>query len=351
METAEEPSVRTLGEIAETVGGSLDGDPALKVNAVCGIEDATPGSLVRVESARFLADALKTPAVAFLIDSRLGPVDRPAIRVKVVRLAYIQCLQLFSHESPIEPGVEPGALVHETAEIDPGAWVGARAVIGPRSRVAAAAKVHSGAHVGADCEVGEGSELFPGVVLYPRTRLGTGVRIHAGSVIGGDGFGYEWDGTRHVKRPHLGGVCIGNDVEIGANTCVDRGTTGDTVIGPGTKIDNQVQIGHNVQIGPHCIIVAQVAIAGSARLGAGVVLAGHAAVNPGAQIGDGSVVAGKSGVWSDLEPGSRVSGNPARPHREQVRIIALMGRLPELYKRMLTLERRLGLASEGGDES
>jgi UDP-3-O-[3-hydroxymyristoyl] glucosamine N-acyltransferase len=208
--------------------------------------------------------------------------------------------------------------------------------------------LHTHVAIEEQCDVGEGSELFARVVLYPGSRIGARVRIHAGAVIGADGYGYEWDGKQHRKVPHVGGVRIEDDVEIGANTTIDRGQTADTVIGAGTKIDNLVQIGHNVRTGVHCILVSQVGIAGSTRLGNGVVLAGQVGVNPHVYIKDGAVVAGQSGVWGDIEPGSRVSGNPARSHREEIRTRAALAKLPELIKRVQQLEERL--VADASDE-
>src|SRR5262249_38715731 len=180
-----------------------------------------------------------------------------------------------------------------------------------------------------------------GVQVCRGVEIGARVRIHSGTVIGADGFGYVWDGAKHVKIPHAGTVRVGDDVEIGANCAIDRATTGVTEIGPGTKIDNLVQIGHNVQIGPHCLIVGQAGLAGSAALGAGVVMGGQAALRDHGHGGDRAMIAGSSGVWNDLPAGGSYSGNPARRHMEEERSLVAYRRAPELLRRLRQLEREL----------
>jgi len=203
--------------------------------------------------------------------------------------------------------------------------------------------------LGDEVEIGAGSVVYPHAVLYAGTVTGARVRIHAGAVIGGDGFGYVWSGEGHQKIPQNGRVRIEDDVEIGANTTIDRATTGETVIGPGTKIDNLVQVAHNVRTGAHCVMAAQVGIAGSATLGSGVVLGGKAGLKDHISVGDGVIAGAQAGLWGDVEPGQFVSGHPARPHREHVRIEAALGKLPELLRRVRELERRLGAGEEGGE--
>jgi UDP-3-O-[3-hydroxymyristoyl] glucosamine N-acyltransferase len=330
-----------LAELAEAVGGEVEGDGDVLIHGVGGLDDAEPGTIVRVEGERYLKRALESPASALLVDRTLGPLTKPAVRVDRVRLAYLSCLELFAPVEEHVPGVHPTAVVAADAEVDPTASVGPFAAVGRGAKVGPRAVIHPHAVVGDGCEVGEGSVLFPHAVLYAGTVVGARVRIHAGAVIGADGFGYEWDGQAHRKRPHLGRVRLGDDVEIGANTTIDRGTTGETVIGPGTKIDNQVQVGHNVRMGAHCIIVSQVGLAGSVTMGNGVVMGGQSGANPHAKIGDGAQIAGKTGVWSEVAPGAVLFGLAGRPYKEEMRIQAALGKLPELLKRVRDLERRL----------
>jgi UDP-3-O-[3-hydroxymyristoyl] glucosamine N-acyltransferase len=335
-----------LADLAAQLGGEVEGDGETRILAAANLEDASAVTIVRVEHQRYLGAAQASAAGALLVPHDLPGITLPAIRVAAVRPAFFRCLELFSRETPPTPGVHPTAVIEAEVQLDPECHIGALAVIGRGSRVARGAVVHAHAVVGEECEIGPESVVFPHVTLYPRTVLGARVRIHSGTVIGADGYGYEWDGTRHAKKPHNGRVRVGDDVEIGANATIDRATTGETVIGPGTKIDNLAHVAHNVRTGAHCLIVAQVGIAGSATLGNGVVIGGQAGVNPHISLGDGARVAGQTGVWSTLKPGVAVSGNPARPHREELRIQASLSKLPELMRHLRSLEQRLA-ALEG----
>jgi len=344
------PEGISLAELAERLGGQAEGNPSLRITGATGLHDAAAGNLVRVEHPRYLADAEACLAAALLTDLRIGPLRKPAIRVAQVRLAFAHALELFAPVEDAPDGIHETAVVASDAALGPGCAVGPYAVIGRKARIGARTVVHAHAVVGESVEIGEDSVIFPQVVLYSRTLVGARVRIHSGSVIGADGYGYEWNGQRHQKIPQIGRVRIGDDVEIGANTAIDRATTGETVIGPGTKVDNLVQVAHNVKTGAHCLIVSQVGIAGSTTLGNGVVLAGQAGVKDHVHLGDGVQAAGKSGVWGDQPAGARVSGHPARPHREEIRIQAALGQLPELLKRVAELERKLREKDAGESE-
>jgi UDP-3-O-[3-hydroxymyristoyl] glucosamine N-acyltransferase len=336
-----------IGELAPLLGGTVEGDPETRVYGVGGLDDAGDGVIVRVEAERYLEKAVASPAAALLIDRALPAAGKPAIRVAKVRLAFAKCLALFSPDVPPPPGVHPAAIVPPTAEVGEGCSIGAFAVVGERARLGRGVILHPHAVVGTDAEVGDGSEIFPHAVLYARTVVGRRVRIHAGAVIGADGYGFEWAGDHHERIPQIGRVRLGDDVEVGANTTIDRATTGETVIGPGTKIDNLVQIGHNTRTGAHCLIIAQVGIAGSCTLGNGVVMAGQSGMKDHVHLGDGLQVAARSGIWGDHDGPGVISGHPARPHREEVRIQAALGRLPELLKRVKELEKRLAELADG----
>ncbi len=214
------------------------------------------------------------------------------------------------------PEALPGGAIHPTARVHP------------------AALLHPNVSIGAECEVGEGSVLFPGVVLYPRVRIGRFVRVHANAVLGADGFRYEPTATGLRRIPHVGGVVVGDGAEIGANTCVDRGLLGDTVIGPGAKIDNLVQVGHNCVIGPHAVLVSQVGLSGSVRVGAGAILAGQVGVADHRNIGDGARLGARTAVHTDIPAGETWLGEPARPVREAMKVYAALKYLPELVKRL-----------------
>jgi UDP-3-O-[3-hydroxymyristoyl] glucosamine N-acyltransferase len=331
----------TVREIAERIGGRVDGDPSVEITGIAGLDDAFPGALVRVEDVRRIDAALTGPASALLVNERTPPADRPLIRVANVRLAFLDCLALFDEETPASGVIHPTAVIEPDVEIGARVDIGPYAVVGRGTRIGEGVRIHAHVVIGDRCAIGRDSVLFPHVTLYPRTVLGERNRIQAGVVLGGDGFGYEWDGSRHRRRPHVGTLRLGDDVEIGSNTTIDRATHGETLIGAGVKIDNQVQIGHNVRTGAHCLIIAQVGIAGSATLGDGVILAGQVGVRDHIRVGDGVIVAGRSGLWGSVAPGAKVMGNPARPHGEELRIQASLSRLPAALKRIQELEARV----------
>ncbi|MBI4255880.1 MAG: UDP-3-O-(3-hydroxymyristoyl)glucosamine N-acyltransferase [Candidatus Rokubacteria bacterium] len=331
----------TLGELAVALRATLDGDPARVVSGVAPLESAGPEHISFVTGRRYLAAARASRAGAFLAPPELTDLPGPVLRSPAPQLALIELLTLFHPPAAAPPGLAPSAVVAAGARVDPSASVGplavveAGAVIGPRARVGALA------YVGAGAEVGEDAVLHPRVVLYARVRLGRRVVVHAGAVIGADGFGYAFDGSTHRKIPQVGGVRIEDDVEIGANTTIDRATLGETVIGRGTKIDNLVQVAHNVEIGEHSIIVAQVGISGSCRLGRGVVLAGQVGVADHLTVGDGVVASAQTGIAADVAAGQTVMGMPARPAALARRIWAAENRLPDLIRRLRATERRL----------
>jgi UDP-3-O-[3-hydroxymyristoyl] glucosamine N-acyltransferase len=239
--------------------------------------------------------------------------------------------------------------------VDPTAHVGPYAVIGAGSRIGAGAAVHALAVVGRDCVIGERAVLHPHAVLYDRTEVGAGSVVHAGAVLGSDGFGYATQGGVHHKVPQLGRVVVEEDVEIGANSTIDRATLGETRIGAGSKIDNLVQVGHNVQVGKHCILCGQAGIAGSAHLGDYVVLAGQAGVSGHIELGKGAQVAAKSAALGPVPAGGKVAGIPAVDLRRWKRQIVMINRLEEMSRRLRALERKVnaggdGQNGEGGDE-
>jgi UDP-3-O-[3-hydroxymyristoyl] glucosamine N-acyltransferase len=238
--------------------------------------------------------------------------------------------------------------VAPTASVAPGAALGANAYVGERSRVGARTVLHPGVYVGDDVTVGEDCQLFPNVVVRERITIGNRVTIHAGSVLGTDGFGYRWDGTRHAKIPQIGTIVVEDDVEIGSCVCIDRAKFSTTRVGRGTKIDNLVQIGHNVEIGPHCIIVGQAGLAGSSKLGTGVVLGGQVAVRDHVTIGDGAMAAATSGIAEDVPPKTVVSGTPALPHRQSLREQAALRRLPDLVVQVRKLQEEIEALKKGG---
>jgi UDP-3-O-[3-hydroxymyristoyl] glucosamine N-acyltransferase len=228
-----------------------------------------------------------------------------------------------------------------SAEIGEGVAIAPNVFVGERVRLGSRSILYPGVYVGDETVIGEDCVLYPNVVVRERVRLGNRVIIHAGSMIGSDGFGYRWDGQRHAKVPQIGTVVIEDDVEIGSCVCVDRAKFSATTIGRGTKIDNLVQVAHNVTTGPHCIVVGQAGMAGSVTLGTGVVLGGQVAVRDHVTMGDGSMAAGKAGVAEDVPPGQVVNGMPAIPHRQALREMAAQRRLPDLVVQVRKLQEEV----------
>ena len=257
-------------------------------------------------------------------------------------MAFAKALAIFFPEPKFVPGIHPSAVIAKSAQVAPTAHVGPHCNIGERVKIGAGCVLQSGNFVGDDSALGDGTNLFPNVTVYSRSQIGQRVRIHSGTVIGSDGFGYVFDASFHRKVPQVGNVVIGDDVEIGSNCSVDRGALGATVIGKGTKIDNLVQIAHNVEIGEHCILCAQVGIAGSAKIGSYTILAGQVGIAGHLKIGNKVTVGSKSGVMHNIPDGEMWLGVPAQPDKQAKRMMIAMQRLPDLFKKIAEWERKLG---------
>lgn len=341
----------TLGELAERVGAEIVGDPALPIHGVRTLEAAGPGDLSFLTQAKYLEAARRSAASALLVGREI-PERSGAQLVVANPAAALAALLEWMYPEPKPPaGVHPSAVVDATAVVEASASIGPYAVVGARARVAGGAVLCAHVVVGADCEIGAGAVLHPHVVLYRRTRVGAGSVVHAGSVLGADGFGYVSEEGGQRKIPQVGDVEIGAEVEIGALAAIDRALLGTTRVGAGTKIDNLVQVGHNVEIGRGAILCGQAGIAGSSRLGDGVVLAGQAGVAGHLRVGAGARVAAKSAVYAEVAAGETVAGIPAVPIAGWRRQQALLRRLAGLWRRLRRLERAAGLSSEGEGES
>lgn len=330
----------TAARIAQETGGEVIGNPDIVLNNFAPADHAKPGDLTFAENADYFGRAEQSGASAIIVDSAFTS-SKVLIRVPNARVAFAKILSLFFPEPSLPPGIHPSAVVSGTAVVDPTAHVGPGCVVGERARIGARTVLHGGNHVGADCVLGEDVHLFPNVVLYARTEVGHRVRIHAGSVIGSDGFGYVQDGGTHRKVPQIGNVVIQDDVEIGANVTIDRGALGPTVIGKGTKIDNLVQIAHNVVLGEICLVIAQVGIAGSTRVGNASIFAGQVGVAGHLRIGSGVSVAAQSGVMNNIPDGEKWLGSPAQRDWDAKRQMIALQRLPDLLRRVQDLEKRL----------
>ena len=330
-----------LGEIARLVGGELHGPSDLEITGAATVDKAGPDEITFAAEKRYLDLARSSRAGCIIVPMDAPELDAPTLRVANPRLAWAMVLEALA------PKKEEPAGVHETAVIGKGVTLGknvsiqAYVVVGDGTVIGDGAVLCPGVVVGRDCVIGEGSYLHPRVTVLDRVQIGKRVIIHPGAVIGSDGFGYVTVGGKHRKVPHIGTVVIEDDVEIGANTTVDRGVCGATRIGRGTKIDNLVQVGHNVEVGEDCLIVSMAGIAGSSRLEDRVTLAGQSGVAGHLTVGHDSVVAARGLVARDLPPRSFVSGFPARPHRENMRVIAATQKLPEALEHLSQLRRQL----------
>ena len=333
---------KTLAELAEMVDGKLSGNPETVIHGLSDLDSADPGEIsFLVKTAGH--DKLKgSRASAFIVPKSLEYDDKPLIRVANPYLAAAH-IQNFFESKPFEAtGVSPKADIGKDCDIPAEISIGSFVCIGNRVKLGKRSTIHPGVVIGDDVIIGEDCLLYPNVTVYHSCTIGSRVIIHSGTVVGSDGFGFATDETgSHIKRPHVGTVQIDDDVEIGANVCIDRATFGKTHIMSGTKMDNLIQIGHNVKIGENSLIVAQVGIAGSASLGKNVVLGGQSAVKGHIHLDDGVMVAGKSGVHSSVPKGSIVSGYPAIPHKDWLKACAIFAKLPKVYGELLEMKSKI----------
>jgi UDP-3-O-[3-hydroxymyristoyl] glucosamine N-acyltransferase len=332
----------SLGEVAAAVGGRLVG-PDVSIRGVSSLDGAGSGDLAYVDADRFFEAARASRAAAFLVSREIPGTAQPQVLVPHPRYAFVRVVERF-FTSPRRPrGIDPLVARGADVLIGPDASIWPFVTLGERARIGARVTLYPGVFVGDDVTIGDDCVLYPHVTVREGCAIGRRVVIHSGAVIGSDGFGYvEHDGRQH-KIPQLGTVLVEDDVELGANVTVDRATFGRTVIGRGTKVDNLVQIAHNVTIGPDSILVAQVGIAGSTRLGAHVVVGGQAGLGDHLEIGDRAMIAARAGVARSVAEGTVVSGSPALPHEASLRLYGLTLKLPELRQQLRELSERVRL--------
>lgn len=334
-----------LSEIASSLSLTLQGGD-IEITGVNTLADASPSELSFLANPKYAPQLATTRAGAVILAPDQAAGDKPCLISANPYLDFARCVQLFAKPQGCFTGLSELAFVHPEADVDPTAavapfvFIGKGAVIGPRVRI------FSGCCIGEDCVVGEDSVIYPNCSLMSGSHVGKRVILHAGTVLGSDGFGFAQAGGAMTKFPQIGRVVIEDDVEIGANTTIDRAALGETRVGQGSKIDNLVQLGHNVRVGRNCIIVAQVGIAGSTSLGDGVVLAGQVGVAGHIKLGDGCRIGAKSGVGQDVPPRQDLSGIPAMPHGSFLRTSAIMPKLPEMKRRLAKLEKELAALRE-----
>jgi UDP-3-O-[3-hydroxymyristoyl] glucosamine N-acyltransferase len=334
----------TAADVAARVGGRLVGDPAVVVQGIAPLDRAGPSDLSILSHQRYVAWFATSRAGVVLIDPAFETqAGAPATRVVVDKPmdALVGLLSSFHRREPRLVGVHPTAVVAPTARLGEGVTLEAHAVVGDGAVLGRGCWIGAGAKVGSGSVIGHDVRLHPNAVVYPFTELGDRVVLHAGAQVGRDGFGFVTRETGVVRIPHVGRCVIEHDVEIGANSCVDRGSVDDTVIGAGTKIDNLVQIAHNVRVGRFCFFASQVGIAGSARIEDGVQFGGQSGSGGHITVGARGTVAARSGVITDMPAGETWSGFPARPHKEQLRTQAALTKLARLLRPLEQLLARV----------
>jgi len=343
----------TLSELAERLAGEVRGDPRVVIRGVNTVAAAQPDQITWVSDDKYRSRLSVSQAGAVLVRRDAGDAPMPSLGVDAVDPALCRLLELFSPPAPRPPaGVHATAVVAPTARLGRDVAVGPFVVIDDGAVIGDRTCLYAGVHIGAECRIGADCVLWNHVVVRERCQMGDRVILHPHVVLGGDGFGYYFADGRHNKIPHHGGrVVIADDVEIGAGSTVDRSKVGQTYIGPGTKIDNLVQVGHNVSIGAHCVIIALCGIGGSTVLGNGVVLGGQVGLRDNIRLGDGVVVTARSGVSVDIDAGQTVSGMPAVDHRQQLRELAVTRKLPDIAAQLKELARRVQSLEAATDHS
>jgi len=332
---------KKLKELAQWVDGTVAGDGETEISGVAAIEDARVGEIAFIASPKYLQKLKETNASAIIVSKEVSQADKPLLRVANPHLAFAKILTLF-FQKPYEPKgigsntwISPTARLGKDLTLHPFVYVGDRCSIGDR------VTLYPGVYVGEDSAIGEDSILYPNVSVYPGVVVGKRVILHSGVVVGSDGFGYVKEGKKNVKIIQVGRVEIEDDVEIGANTTIDRAALGKTIIRRGVKIDNLVQVAHNVVIGEDSVLCAQVGISGSTKIGSNVTLAGQVGVVDHVEIGDNVIVGAQAGVTHNLPGNQGYVGSPALPHREFLRAITILPKLPEMKKTLIDIEKRL----------
>lgn len=329
-----------LEDLAQLVGGEIIGDSKIKISGVGGVNDVEAGEITFAQDEKYLIQAENSPAAAVIIAKKVES-EKSLLKVDNPRLAFAQIAQEFSPELYRTNEIHPTAVIADNVELGDNISIGPQVTIAAGSKVADETRIAAGVYIGKGVTIGRETLLHPNVVVENDTKIGAEVIVQAGAVLGSDGYGFESTSKGHHKVPQLGNVIIEDKVELGANVTIDRGTTGKTVIGEGTKVDNLVHIAHNVEVGAHCLLIAQVGLAGSAKLDDWVTLAGKAGATGHLEIGANATIAAQSIATSDVPPDSFYSGYPAREHKSEMRIKAARRKLPAMVKEIRELKKEI----------
>jgi len=330
-----------LKQLAQAISATLHGNESVCISGVNNPENALPGELAYLANHRQLSLAKKSKASAFIVSKHYSELHTPQLIVLNPQYSFVEVINQFFPQRQPARGIAQDILKGQDVHIGQDVSIGPFVTLSDRVKIGNRVTIYPGVFLGKNVKIGDDSILYPQVTIQEQCEVGNNVIIHAGSIVGSDGFGYVQYEEQHHKIPQLGNVVIEDHVELGANVTIDRATFGTTIIKQGCKIDNQVQIAHNVTIGEHSIIVAQVGIAGSTRLGKNVIVGGQAGLIDHLTIGDKAMIAAGAGIDKNVEPGAIMSGRPAKRHEVSLRTYVLVNRLPELHKQVAALEKRL----------
>jgi UDP-3-O-[3-hydroxymyristoyl] glucosamine N-acyltransferase len=335
---------KTASELAAAVDAAIEGDANCELSGVASPERAGAHDLIYIQDAKHAARAAASRAVCVLAGEHVQVMGRTILRSKTPKLAFAKAAALLVDKPQIATGIHPTAIVAPLAQIASNVSIGPYAVVAEDVHIGKGSQIGPHSVIGPRCRIGKNCRIYPRVTLYPGVRLGDRVEIHSGAVLGADGFGYVFGEGRHWKFPQVGIVEIGDDVEIGANTTIDRGSLADTRIASGVKLDNLVHIGHNCEIGEHSVLAAQAGLSGSCVFGNNVIVGGQAGFGERCELEDGAVIGGQAGVLGGkkIHNGETVWGTPARPMRKFKEQFAWQARLPELAARIKKLESYVG---------
>lgn len=330
-----------LSEIANLFNAKIEGEEEIEISGVKGLDEAEEGDITFIASSKYNELAKQSKASAFIVREKIDGLNKPQLIVENPQYVFAKLLEIFYVKPHVYKGISEKALISKSSQIGQNVTIYPFVYIDEEVRIGDNTIIYPFSFVGKETSIGSNCLIYPNVTIREKVKIGNRVIIHSGTVIGSDGFGYIFADGRHNKIPQVGGLIIEDDVEIGAGVTIDRATTGYTVIGQGTKIDNLVQIAHNVKIGKNVIIVAQVGIAGSSSVGDGCILAGQVGISDHVEIEGGSIITAQSGVMPGKITKGVYSGSPVMAHRNWLKASAIFQKLPELYKKIKEMEEKI----------